>query len=32
MDAHGESLYTSVSERALSRREAVLAKMKGSNG
>jgi L(+)-tartrate dehydratase beta subunit len=32
MDAHGESLYTSVSERALSRREAVLAKLKGSNG
>ena len=32
MDAHGGSLYTSVSERALSRREAALAKMKGSNG
>ena len=30
MDAHGGSLYTSVSERALSRREAALAKMKGT--
>ncbi len=31
MDAHGGSLYTSVSERAASRREAALEKLKGSN-
>ncbi|HSS66164.1 MAG TPA: FumA C-terminus/TtdB family hydratase beta subunit [Gammaproteobacteria bacterium] len=31
MDAHGGSLYTRVSERAASRREAALEKMKGSN-
>jgi L(+)-tartrate dehydratase beta subunit len=31
MDAHGESLYTSVSERAASRREAALAKMKSDS-
>ena len=30
MDAHGGSLYTSVSERAASRRDAVLEKMKGN--
>ena len=29
MDAHGGSLYTSVSERAASRRDAVLEKMRG---
>ena len=31
MDAHGGSLYTSVSERAASRREAVLEKLKGTS-
>ncbi|MDH3413896.1 MAG: FumA C-terminus/TtdB family hydratase beta subunit [Gammaproteobacteria bacterium] len=31
MDAHGGSLYTSVNERAASRREAALAKMRGGN-
>ena len=31
MDAHGGSLYTSVSERAAARREAALEKLKGSN-